>query len=99
MVRGWRRQGNYARETCRHEWRHGTSGDARHTLLTRVFGGFFKGGQAEIGGIHRFDGGTSTTGIFSCLAALFASCLILPLFKAGEFFLTFLELSIGSTRQ
>ena len=59
-----------------------------------AFGRFFQGGQAEIGGIHRLDGGTSPAGILLCLSALFASGLVLPFFKAREFFLTFLELSI-----
>ncbi len=57
-------------------------------------GRFWHGGQAEIAGVHRFDWGTPPAGILACLAALFASCLILSLFEACELFLTFLELSI-----
>ena len=59
-----------------------------------AFGGFFQGGQAEVRGIHSLDRGTATAGRLFRLAALFASCLILPFFKAREFFLSLLEFSI-----
>ena len=64
-----------------------------------AFGGFFQGGQAEVRGIHCLDRGTAAAGRLFRLSALFASCLILPLFKAREFFLTLLELSIRSACQ